>query len=204
MFDYMIIYNTFIYNASEHKKGTISIKYSTFSFSLIMKLLPYIIKRLAYFSALMFIVLTPLLVIFYSEPVALFIETRFKGIDFNALTMDRYRRTLMVSNNIDKIKYGLGSTTEYITKFLPASEAIANRNLHCDLLRLYFECGYFGMVIFIFSYFKTCVYDINALLVIFISFLDLIFNHTLLGGGNAGLWALIYLLVYKFNYMLDR
>ena len=54
MFDYMIIYNTFIYNASEHKKGTISIKYSTFSFSLIMKLLPYITIGKLFFEKYLF------------------------------------------------------------------------------------------------------------------------------------------------------
>lgn len=162
-----------------------------------------LVRRLAYVAAAIFIVLTPLLVLFYSEPVAVFFETKFNIVDFNVLTMDRYRRTLLVSENLDQIKYGLGSTTEYITNFLPASVSIANRNLHCDLLRLYFECGFVGLTVFVISYFKTCTVSINALLVIFISFLDLIFNHTLLGGGNAGLWALIYFLVYKFNYTLD-
>ena len=151
-------------------------------------------------AIIVFILLPIGLEFFYSDTMATIISNKFQT-DMNQLTMDRYRRTRLVLDNREHIVYGLGSTTDYITKYLSNGSDLENRNLHSDILRLYLECTILGSIVVTYCYFKSTRNNLFSFILILNAFMDLIFNHNFLGAGNAGLWCILYMVIFYLNNM---
>ena len=138
-----------------------------------------------------------LLELFYSNITASFFLTRF-GIDFNELSMDRFARTSYVLTHMDAIKYGYGSVRDFLEKNYGLSEE-TNRNLHCDLLRIFLECTFVGTFIYNICYFLSAKKSVYSFLLMLTIFIQMIFNHPI-GAGTVGRWIIIYLMIAYFNY----
>lgn len=157
-----------------------------------------LVKKLTKLAMIFFILLPIGLEFFYSDKMADIISSKYH-VDMNELTMDRYRRTNLVLKNKKHIVYGLGSTTDFITKYLSNGSDLENRNLHSDILRLYLECTIIGTIIVTYCYFKSTKNNLYAFILILNAFVDLIFNHNFLGAGNTGLWCIIYMVIFYIN-----
>ncbi len=158
------------------------------------------VKRITQVAIIIFILFPLGLELFYSDGMAEKISS-VTGIDINQLTMDRYRRTKLILDNKEDIVYGLGSTTDYITKYLSVSSGLENRNLHSDILRIYLECTILGTIVVTYCYFKSTKNNLFSLILILNAFIDMIFNHNFLGAGNVGTWCILYMLIFYFNNM---
>lgn len=125
------------------------------------------------------------------------IEDNF-NISLNKLTNDRAIRLNAVINS-NEIKYGLGSITPYVTKFLNEGRGsnFKQRNLHDDMVKIYLECGIVGFISFVYLYLKAFSKNRMMFFIIFYVFVECNVNH-LLGAGTPQLWIIIYLLLaYK-------
>lgn len=117
------------------------------------------------------------------------------GISLSELTLSRSDRLVMVINS-DKIIYGLGSVTTYITESLNNlhGSSFASRSLHNDLVKLYLECGIVGYSFFIYAYIKISSMNLNTFILINYIFFECYFNH-LFGAGTTQMWIIIYLIL---------
>lgn len=110
-------------------------------------------------------------------------------------TLSRSARIEAVINS-DQIKYGLGSVTSYLTKYLNAMHGsnFASRNMHNDLVQMYLECGIFGSIIFTYVYMKAASVSRMSFVLMCYIFFECYFNH-LFGAGCTHIWVLVYLMM---------
>lgn len=159
----------------------------------------FVSKKIIYFGISLFVIMPFIMIKFYDLSTYIFFQSKL-GIDLNELTLSRYKFTTLVLSHRNQLIYGLGSVTDFLSKNIIDYNGQEVINLHCDILKLFLECGFFGLFIFVLSFFKSCFNNMFSFLIIFITFLDLIFNHALFGGGLTHLWIIIYLLIIYFNY----
>lgn len=115
------------------------------------------------------------------------------GLNFNAFISGRLDRLNLCIDN--EMKYGLGSTTQFLNQVLVGG---FNRNLHNDVLRIYLECGIIGSIAFTYDYFKIASKARMSFLLMLYLFTDMMFNH-FLGAGRTAFWIIIYLSICTFN-----
>ena len=154
-------------------------------------------KKMLVCSVIAFTVITLLMNLFYQPETASYFSNKF-GINLNEITLDRYDRTYFIIENIDRINQGLGSTTEFLTKYYGKTR-LAARNLHNDLLRIYYECGIIGLISMIYYLFKMSQKNIYSFILMFSLLINSLFNHYFLGAGVAESWIVLCLLIYWIN-----
>lgn len=123
-------------------------------------------------------------------------------ISLDEITLSRTQRIELVLNS-NKINYGLGSTTTYLTEKLNSihDSNLEQRNLHNDLVKFYLECGILGLAVLVFVYLESFSKTKIAFLMIIYILLECYFNH-LFGSGTAHLWIIIYIFLaaqYKYG-----
>lgn len=116
-------------------------------------------------------------------------------VTLNEITLTRSSRIEAVINS-GQIKYGLGSVTTYLTKYLNALHGsnFSNRNLHNDLVKIYLECGILGSIVFTYIYMKAASVSRMLFVMMCYIFFECYFNH-LFGAGSTDIWILIYLIM---------
>ena len=116
-------------------------------------------------------------------------------VTLNEITLTRSSRIEAVINS-GQIKYGLGSVTTYLTKYLNALHGsnFSNRNLHNDLVKIYLECGILGSIVFTYIYMKAASVSRILFVMMCYIFFECYFNH-LFGAGSTDIWILIYLIM---------
>lgn len=116
-------------------------------------------------------------------------------VTLNEITLTRSSRIVAVINS-GQIKYGLGSVTTYLTKYLNALHGsnFSNRNLHNDLVKIYLECGILGSIVFTYIYMKAASVSRMLFVMMCYIFFECYFNH-LFGAGSTDIWILIYLIM---------
>ena len=153
------------------------------------------VKNRAQVVAIVFFVTLPVLTcIMCTDAVDVWFADTF-GISLRKLTMTRFDRIAMVLESED-IKYGLGSTTVFMTEALNEMHQsnIDQRNLHNDLVRIYVECGLLGTVVFTTSFIKAVAKQRWIFVAMLYILAECFFNH-LLGAGTVSFWILAYLLL---------
>lgn len=115
------------------------------------------------------------------------------GLSFNAFISGRLDRLNLCIDN--KMRYGLGSTTQFLNEVLGRG---FSRNLHNDVLRIYLECGIIGTIAFTYDYFKISSKSRMSFMLMLYLFIDMMFNH-FLGAGRTAFWIIIYLAICTFN-----
>lgn len=123
-------------------------------------------------------------------------------ISLDEITLSRTQRIELVLNS-NQIRYGLGSTTTYLTEKLNSihDSNLEQRNLHNDLVKFYLECGILGLAVLVFVYVKSFSKTKISFLMIIYILLECYFNH-LFGAGTAYLWIIIYFFLaaqYKYG-----
>lgn len=122
------------------------------------------------------------------------------SMDINKFMMGRFDRLNMVVDSND-IKYGLGSTTEYISKVyseISWRQKGVSYNMHNDICRIYLETTPIGSIIYTWSNFKMADTCYASFLMMLYMFIDMMFNH-LTGLGSTTYWILVYLMIYYCN-----
>ena len=117
------------------------------------------------------------------------------GLTLHQFTLSRSTRIRMLLET-DEVKFGLGSTTVYLTKVYQEmhQSTIEQWNLHNDVVRIYMECGILGSIAFTWSYFKTVCFQRAPFVLMCYIFLESCVNH-LFGAGSVQYWLLIYLAI---------
>lgn len=117
------------------------------------------------------------------------------GMTLHQFTLSRSTRISMLMES-DEVKYGLGSTTVYLTKVYQEmhQSTIEQWNLHNDVVRIYMECGILGSVVFTSAYFKSVCFQRAPFVLMCYIFLESCVNH-LFGAGSVQYWLLIYLAI---------
>jgi hypothetical protein len=143
--------------------------------------------------------LTPMVMEYiYSDEISALISDYF-GKTMNQLSMDRYRRTRFVLDNLNQVQHGYGSITYFLTKFY-GDGTLSNRSLHCDILKIYLECSMVGTVLFTYFHFSAVRKNIFAFLLMVHVFTEMIINHPF-GAGNVGRWIIMYTMFVYYLYM---
>ena len=154
------------------------------------------VPRWLFWGTVIFFCLIPFgMELFYSKETAAFLQSRF-GIDMFELTMRRSMRAAIALDNRDKIKYGYGSVTHYLSEYFSAK---ADKfNLHSDVLRIYLDCTILGTILYTFFSFLAVKESIMSYIIMLLFFIEMIFNHPL-GAGCVGNWIIIYTIIFSFN-----
>ena len=126
----------------------------------------------------------------------------FEAWFYQTFHITLYEATLSRSSRIEavmnsgQIKYGLGSVTTYLTRYLNAmyGSNFASRNMHNDLVQMYLECGVLGSVVFTYVYMKAASVNRMSFVLMCYVFFECYFNH-LFGAGCTHIWVLIYLMM---------
>lgn len=156
------------------------------------------VPKWLFWSALIVFCILPIgLQIFYSDSFATMVSSMY-NIDMNQLTMDRYRRTNYVLDNLEQIKYGYGSVTYFLTHFF-GTGIFENRSLHCDILRIYLECTIIGTIGYNYFSFSVARNNIISFILMFHIFTEMVINHPI-GAGCVGNWIILYMMIIYFNY----
>ncbi|MHA3675700.1 O-antigen ligase family protein [Faecalibacterium sp. PGM34] len=145
--------------------------------------------------AVAFFVLLPML-------TCLMLNDTFEAWFYQTFHVTLYEATLSRSARIEavmnsgQIKYGLGSVTSYLTKYLNAMHGsnFASRNMHNDLVQMYLECGIVGSVVFTYVYMKAASVSRMSFVLMCYVFFECYFNH-LFGAGCTHIWVLVYLMM---------
>lgn len=145
--------------------------------------------------AVVFFVLLPIV-------TCIMLNSTFEAWFYHTFHVTLYEATLSRSSRIEvvmnsgQIKYGLGSVTSYLTKYLNAMHGsnFASRNMHNDLVQMYLECGIIGSTVFTYIYIKAASINRMAFALMCYVFLECYFNH-LFGAGCTHIWVLIYLMM---------
>lgn len=154
------------------------------------------VPKILFIISIVFFSLAPLAIQFiYSDTMAKILSDYF-GMSMNKLTMDRYARTTFVLENLQSIKYGYGSVTYFLTKYFRAG-TLSNRSLHCDILKIYLECGSIGTLLFTYFHFSAVKNNIYSYILMLHVFTEMIINHPF-GVGNVGRWIIMYLMIVFF------
>lgn len=123
------------------------------------------------------------------------------GVSLAELTLSRSQRIVMVMET-DQIKYGLGSTTVYLTEVYQKmhDSDITQWNLHNDLVRFYLECGIFGTIAFTYTFFRAVTFQRATFVLMCYVFAESYVNH-LFGAGSVTFWIIAYMaIVYAARY----
>ena len=161
--------------------------------SLILCILSF--KRICMLVAISFFVLLPTL-------TCVILNDTFEAWFYQTFHITLYEATLSRSSRIEavmnsgQIKYGLGSVTTYLTRYLNTMHGsnFASRSMHNDLVQMYLECGILGSIVFTYVYMKAASVNRMSFVLLCYIFFECYFNH-LFGAGCTHIWVLIYLMM---------
>ena len=151
-------------------------------------------KKIVIVTTVVFVLLPVLTCLMLNDTLEAWFYQTFH-VTLNEITLTRSSRIEAVINS-GQIKYGLGSVTTYLTKYLNALHGsnFSNRNLHNDLVKIYLECGILGSIVFTYIYMKAASVSRMLFVMICYIFFECYFNH-LFGAGSTDIWILIYLIM---------
>ena len=151
-------------------------------------------KKIVIVTTVMFVLLPVLTCLMLNDTLEAWFYQTFH-VTLNEITLTRSSRIEAVINS-GQIKYGLGSVTTYLTKYLNALHGsnFSNRNLHNDLVKIYLECGILGSIVFTYIYMKAASVSRMLFVMMCYIFFECYFNH-LFGAGSTDIWILIYLIM---------
>ena len=149
-------------------------------------------KKIVIVTTVVFVLLPVLTCLMLNDTLEAWFYQTFH-VTLNEITLTRSSRIEAVINS-GQIKYGLGSVTTYLTKYLNALHGsnFSNRNLHNDLVKIYLECGILGSIVFTYIYMKAASVSRMLFVMMCYIFFECYFNH-LFGAGSTDIWILIYL-----------
>ena len=149
-------------------------------------------NKLIIIVTLFYILLPVLTCVAINNDIEGYLYTKYR-ISLDELTLTRTRRLRYVLET-DQIKYGLGSTTTFLTQKLNSISGATyeQRNLHNDLVKFYVECGLLGLSIIIYAYLKN--FSLTRISFILMSYilLECYVNH-LFGAGTTYFWIVTYI-----------
>lgn len=130
------------------------------------------------------------------------LNSQFEAWFYHTFHVTLYEATLSRSSRIEavmnsgQIKYGLGSVTTYLTKYLNTMHGsnFVSRSMHNDLVQMYLECGIIGSTIFTYVYMKAAAVSRMSFVLMSYIFFECYFNH-LFGAGCTHIWILTYLIM---------
>lgn len=151
-------------------------------------------KKIVIVTTVMFVLLPVLTCLMLNDTLEAWFYQTFH-VTLNEITLTRSLR-IEAAINSGQIKYGLGSVTTYLTKYLNAMNGsnFSNRNLHNDLVKIYLECGILGSIVFTYIYMKAASVSRILFVMMCYIFFECYFNH-LFGAGSTDIWILIYLIM---------
>ena len=151
-------------------------------------------KKIVIVTTVVFVLLPVLTCLMLNDTLEAWFYQTFH-VTLNEITLTRSSRIEAVINS-GQIKYGLGSVTTYLTKYLNALHGsnFSNRNLHNDLVKIYLECGILGSIVFTYIYMKAASVSRMLFVMMCYIFFECYFNH-LFGAGGTDIWILIYLIM---------
>lgn len=151
-------------------------------------------KKIVIVTTVVFVLLPVLTCLMLNDTLEAWFYQTFH-VTLNEITLTRSSRIEAVINS-GQIKYGLGSVTTYLTKYLNALHGsnFSNRNLHNDLVKIYLECGILGSIVFTYIYMKAASVSRILFVMMCYVFFECYFNH-LFGAGSTDIWILIYLIM---------
>ena len=151
-------------------------------------------KKIVIVTTVVFVLLPVLTCLMLNDTLEAWFYQTFH-VTLNEITLTRSSRIEAVINS-GQIKYGLGSVTTYLTKYLNALHGsnFSNRNLHNDLVKIYLECGILGSIVFTYIYMKAASVSRILFVMMCYIFFECYFNH-LFGAGSTDIWILIYLIM---------
>ena len=151
-------------------------------------------KKIVIVTTVVFVLLPALTCLMLNDTLEAWFYQTFH-VTLNEITLTRSSRIEAVINS-GQIKYGLGSVTIYLTKYLNALHGsnFSNRNLHNDLVKIYLECGILGSIVFTYIYMKAASVSRMLFVMMCYIFFECYFNH-LFGAGSTDIWILIYLIM---------
>lgn len=151
-------------------------------------------KKIVIVTTVVFVLLPALTCLMLNDTLEAWFYQTFH-VTLNEITLTRSSRIEAVINS-GQIKYGLGSVTTYLTKYLNALHGsnFSNRNLHNDLVKIYLECGILGSIVFTYIYMKAASVSRMLFVMMCYIFFECYFNH-LFGAGSTDIWILIYLIM---------
>lgn len=151
-------------------------------------------KKIVIVTTVVFVLLPVLTCLMLNDTLEAWFYQTFH-VTLNEITLTRSSRIEAVINS-GQIKYGLGSVTTYLTKYLNALHGsnFSNRNLHNDLVKIYLECGILGSIVFTYIYMKAASVSRMLFVMMCYIFFECYFNH-LFGAGSTEIWILIYLIM---------
>jgi len=151
-------------------------------------------KKMVIVTTVAFVLLPVLTCLMLNDTLEAWFYQTFH-VTLNEITLTRSSRIEAVINS-GQIKYGLGSVTTYLTKYLNALHGsnFSNRNLHNDLVKIYLECGILGSIVFTYIYMKAASVSRMLFVMMCYIFFECYFNH-LFGAGSTDIWILIYLII---------
>ena len=151
-------------------------------------------KKIVIVTTVVFVLLPVLTCLMLNDTLEAWFYQTFH-VTLNEITLTRSSRIEAVINS-GQIKYGLGSVTTYLTKYLNALHGsnFSNRNLHNDLVKVYLECGILGSIVFTYIYMKAASVSRMLFVMMCYIFFECYFNH-LFGAGSTDIWILIYLIM---------
>lgn len=151
-------------------------------------------KKIVIVTTVVFVLLPVLTCLMLNDTLEAWFYQTFH-VTLNEITLTRSSRIEAVINS-GQIKYGLGSVTTYLTKYLNALHGsnFSNRNLHNDLVKIYLECGILGSIVFTYIYMKAASVSRMLFVMMCYVFFECYFNH-LFGAGRTDIWILIYLIM---------
>lgn len=151
-------------------------------------------KKIVIITTVVFVLLPVLTCLMLNDTLEAWFYQTFH-VTLNEITLTRSSRIEAVINS-GQIKYGLGSVTTYLTKYLNALHGsnFSNRNLHNDLVKIYLECGILGSIVFTYIYMKAASVSRMLFVMMCYVFFECYFNH-LFGAGSTDIWILIYLIM---------
>lgn len=151
-------------------------------------------KKIVIVTTVVFVLLPVLTCLMLNDTLEAWFYQTFH-VTLNEITLTRSSRIEAVINS-GQIKYGLGSVTTYLTKYLNALHGsnFSNRNLHNDLVKIYLECGILGSIVFTYIYMQAASVSRMLFVMMCYIFFECYFNH-LFGAGSTDIWILIYLIM---------
>ena len=151
-------------------------------------------KKIVIVTTVVFVLLPVLTCLMLNDTLEAWFYQTFH-VTLNEITLTRSSRIEAVINS-GQIKYGLGSVTTYLTKYLNALHGsnFSNRNLHNDLVKIYLECGILGSIVFTYIYMKAASVSRMLFVMMCYIFFECYFNH-LFEAGSTDIWILIYLIM---------
>ena len=153
-----------------------------------------VVSNTVFYSVIAFFLLSPLV-------INLLVNDNFTGwfyvktgIDFNAFTMGRaYTINYVINSNYTN--YGLGTINDYLGRMRFIDTYLAD-DLHCDLMRIYFEGTFIGLFALVNNYFKiTRKNTLNFYLMVFV-FVTLFASHIL---TTFIFWIFALLFIFENN-----